>query len=228
MILIKHSKEHDINLFDEDELYDINIIGSMFKAWLRDLPDEIFPKETQDRITSVCTDSSEAPQMLKDELSMLPPWHYYLLFAITCHLSLLHAYVEKNKMSYNNLRICFAPALRINGDCFRWLVCDWRNCWQGCWTEKQALEEEYRVLDLLSQPASSPSGVDANDENRSLSSSGSGKVMQKPLPLALTHTSEESLPQIAGAGHHGRSASQLPELSLPKPISPLFPTHNTN
>ena len=41
MVVTNMIAEHDINLFDEPELYDINIIGSMFKAWLRELPDEI-------------------------------------------------------------------------------------------------------------------------------------------------------------------------------------------
>ncbi|KAI4210992.1 MAG: hypothetical protein LQ351_006219 [Letrouitia transgressa] len=41
--------ELDVNLFDDHELYDINIIGSLFKAWLRDLPTEILPKAVQEK-----------------------------------------------------------------------------------------------------------------------------------------------------------------------------------
>ena len=137
--------EHDINLVDEPELYDINTIGSMFKAWLRDLPDEIFPKTSQVKIAEQCMGASKAPQVLRDELSRLPPFNYYLLFAITCHLSLLHSFADKNKMNYGNLCICFQPSLRIDGFCFQFLVQDWKNCWQGCWTENEYLEEEYRV-----------------------------------------------------------------------------------
>ncbi|KAL1958294.1 hypothetical protein VTO42DRAFT_4611 [Malbranchea cinnamomea] len=134
--------ELDINLFDEPELYDINTIGSMFKAWLRELPDEIFPRETQAKIEEQCAGATTVPQMLKDELSKLPPFNYYLLFAITCHLSLLHSYVDKNKMDYRNLCICFQPCMKIDAFCFQFLVCDWKNCWQGCWTEKEYLEKE--------------------------------------------------------------------------------------
>ena len=210
-------------------MYDINIIGSMFKAWLRDLPDEILPKETQERIHAACPDQSDAPQMLKDELSMLPPWNYYLLFAITCHLSLLHAYVEKNKMSYNNLLICFAPALRIQGDCFRWLVCDWRNCWQGCWTEKDNLEEEYRILDRSDIPTSH-SGTTAFGEDRSISSAGSTSGVKGFTSIATKTSTEhlgDSLPNKNHTGAtHGRSASQLPELQLLQPISPIFASHS--
>lgn len=80
--------------------------------------------------------------LLRDELSKLPPYNYYLLFAITCHLNLLHSYVEQNKMDYRNLCICFQPCMKIDSFCFQFLVCDWKNCWQGCWTEKEWLEKE--------------------------------------------------------------------------------------
>ena len=137
--------ELDIDLFEQPDLYDINTVGSMFKAWLRELPDEIFPLETQKRIQEQCEGATKVPQMLKDELSKLPPFHYYLLFAITCHLSLLHSYVDKNKMDYRNLCICFQPCMKIDAFCFNFLVCHWRECWQGCWTEKEYLEIELEV-----------------------------------------------------------------------------------
>ena len=165
--------------------------------------------------------------MLKDELSMLPPWNYYLLFAITCHLSLLHAYVDKNKMTYNNLRICISPSLKLNGDCFRWLVCDWRNCWQGCWTEKEHLEAEYRILDDEAHEQMSGT-TNVATENRSISSADSNKGTSKPPPLTLTQASEENVNHTLGNGLHGRSASQLPELTLPPAISPFFATSNAN
>jgi hypothetical protein len=114
----------------------------MFKAWLRELPDEIFPKQTQAMIAENCAGATTAPQLLKDELSKLPPYNYYLLFAITCHLSLLHSYVDKNKMDYRNLCICFQPCMKIDAFCFQFLVCDWKNCWQGCWTERPYLAME--------------------------------------------------------------------------------------
>lgn len=162
IIAADYDLEYDINLFDEPELYDINTIGSMFKAWLRDLPDEIFPKATQARIAEKCLGATKTPQVLKDELSKLPPFNYYLLFAITCHLSLLHSFADKNKMDYRNLCICFQPCLRIEGFCFQFLVQDWKNCWQGCWTEKEYTEEEDRFeregdLAAMAEDGDSPS-----------------------------------------------------------------------
>ena len=203
----------------------------MFKAWCRDLPSEILPKDVQARVARHCAGSKEVPQMLKDELSSLPPWNYYLLFAITCHLSLLHAYVEKNKMNYNNLCICFQPCLKIDSFCFQFLVCDWRNCWQGCWTEKVALEEEYRVLDRLNSSGGESSGGSiAPTDERSLASSQSnmGRMpartqdRSKPPPLSLTKPSDEYLATpVAKDTGHSRNGSQLPELEPVMPLSPI-------
>ncbi|KAI1614484.1 RalA-binding protein 1 [Exophiala viscosa] len=169
--------EYDINLFDEPDLYDINTIGSMFKSWLRELPDEILPKSIQNKVATQCAGATSAPQLMKDELSRLPPFNYYLLFAITCHLSLLHSYADKNKMDYRNLCICFQPCLKIDAFCFQFLVMDWTNCWQGCWTEKEYLEEEYRYEREGSVNESEDLAVD----DRAISSSGSSQ-QQAPAP----------------------------------------------
>lgn len=201
--------EGDINLFDEPELYDINIVGSMFKAWLRDLPTEILPKDVQAQVALECAGARECPQLLKDQLSSLPPWNYYLLFAITCHLSLLIAYSDKNKMNFHNLCVCFQPALRIDNFCFQFLVQDWRNCWQGCWTEKEALDEEYRALDgrLLSS-GSGGSGEDSSPgsaavgEERSLASSSNHNAVAEERSLASS-----SSHQTTGDEHSVTSAS---------------------
>ena len=203
----------------------------MFKAWLRDLPTEILPKATQAKIARECAGAREVPQLLKDELSRLPPWNYYLLFAITCHLSLLHAYVDKNKMNYSNLCICFQPCLKIDAFCFQFLVCDWKKCWQGCWTEKEALEEEYKILDGI-QPRSSESsgGSIAVGEEPSPSSfqsgkegsAGRGQDRGRPPPISITAIDSATPPTPTQTPiHHLRSPSQLPELAPMAPLSPM-------
>lgn len=210
----------------------------MFKAWLRELPDEILPKTTQARIADQCMGATEVPQMLKDELSKLPPFNYYLLFAITCHLSLLHSYVDKNKMDYRNLCICFQPCLKIDGFCFQFLVCDWKHCWQGCWTEKEALLDEYRVLDGL--PPSSAGGsvemaADAVDDGAARSLSGSspalsdGRGSTEPIPdparsvKAGSHggASNGGASDGGSASHTEPKSQQLPPLTPMMPLSPL-------
>lgn len=203
----------------------------MFKAWLRDLPTEILPKVTQAKIAHECAGAKEVPKLLKDELSKLPPWNYYLLFAITCHLSLLHAYVDKNKMNYSNLCICFQPCLNIDAFCFQFLVCDWRNCWQGCWTEKEALQEEYSILDaMLSSSGDSSEMLASVAEEYSPSTSQSSRINTtgrtqdrgRPPPLSLTistdpFTTQHQRPQ----SEHIGSSSRLPKLAPVMPLSPI-------
>jgi RhoGAP domain len=145
--------EMDIDLLAEDELYDVNTISSMFKAWLRDLPDEVFPKSLQHKISATVGNLSEqqgAPQMLKDEISNLPPFNYYLLFAVTAHITMLLNASKENKMTFHNLCVCFMPALKMEMPCFTWLILDWKNCWQGCATERDFMEREYAFIEQRS------------------------------------------------------------------------------
>lgn len=152
--------ELDVDLLDEKELYDPNTISSLLKSWLREQPTELFPSHTQVSLGVELAKANPdynkvgqpAPQLLRDALSELPPHNYYLLFAITCHLSLLLGHTDKNKMDLHNLAVCIGPCLRMERWLFNYLVGDWRNCWQGCFTEKHFLAvekawEEGRDLD---------------------------------------------------------------------------------
>ena len=261
--LLLNFVEYDVNLFEEEDLYDVNTVGSLFKAWLRELPEEVFPLKLQEELSQKHGSQEKAPAELRDVLSELPPWNYYLLFAITCHLSLLNAYQDKNKMTFHNLYVCFAPALKMNNDCFRWLVADWRNCWKGCLTESEALEEEYRILDGISpqleeatpnyeveRPIQAKESTEAVLPRPPSSSGGTQESTtaprnrnwgaQEPKPIGITvgrSKDDSELPLsrephfTGGAGYgphtpsHNRSASQLPELSFPQPISPIFASH---
>lgn len=217
--------ELDINLLDEPELYDINIIGSMLKAWLRELPDELFPKSTQAMIARACVGAEDTPQMMKDELSKLPPFNYYILFAITCHISLLHMNSHKNKMNYQNLCICFQPCMKMDPFCFQFLVCDWKNCWQGCWTEREYLDEEYRILNLGNQPAGASKNqalTDARPPAVAVPRAG-GQVDNTPLVDSRSHSmTNELLPD--GTGQHLPSLQLASQASLPSTTHASFRT----
>jgi hypothetical protein len=210
--------EYDINLFDEPDLHDINTIGSMFKAWLRDLPDEILPKSVQNKVAQRCAGVTRTPQLLKDELSKLPPFNYYLLFAITCHLSLLTSFADKNKMDYRNLCICFQPCLKIDAFCFQFLVMDWKNCWQGCWTEKEFLEEEARYEREGSINESDEHTID----ERAVSSSGSSA--NHAQAQAVSHNQplhpREPMPQTYTSREQSRDHRQQEQQSAPPPRPP--------
>ena len=165
----------------------------MLKTWLRDLPDELLPKSVQNKISTQCQGAQETPQLMRDELSKLPPFNYYLLFAITCHISLLKSHSDKNKMNFHNLCICFQPSLKVDGFCFQFLVMDWRNCWQGCWTEKETLEEETRIAE--EQDRKYPPAQTVNGTNNSTKKTEVAQASENKAPAA------PSKAKSAGNGH---------------------------
>lgn len=158
----------------------------MLKTWLRDLPTDIVPQDLQHSLKeelekdnpSYNQAGQQTPQKLRDALSELPPFNYYLLFAVTCHLSLMLSHYDRNKMDLHNLSICIGPCLRMDRWLFNYLVADWRHCWQGCWTEKQYLEDEKLLEDPSYVPGSLSTAVSALDlradsqDERAVSSGG--------------------------------------------------------
>ncbi|KAH7034804.1 uncharacterized protein B0I36DRAFT_84323 [Microdochium trichocladiopsis] len=249
----RFDEEHDVDLFKQEDLYDINIIGSMLKAWLRELPDELFPKEAQERVSRQCEATEEVPQMLIDELSDLPPFNYYLLFAITCHLSLLLGHSDKNKMDFRNLCICFQPCMKIDAFCFRYLVCNWRQCWQGCKHEAKYIEEEYRLFeqpppvvtdgrsqtyltveDHSNDRDEASSAYASAYEERNISSSDSSKPgsangkLRKPQPSSTGQSNGSSSSAAANLSINSERSTRTKEeprggLRPLSPIKPLSP-----
>ena len=221
----------------------------MLKAWLRELPDELFPKKAQDKIAKEAGGFETVPQLLIDELSDLPPFNYYLLFAITCHLSLLLAHSDKNKMDFRNLCICFQPCMKIDAYCFKFLVCDWRDCWKGCKTESHYIDEEYKIFEAgekSDRPPNSAEGrsstaVESHDE-RNVSSSDSSKpssvsvdkdkwtqAQQGNLAGKAVEKGESRKLPLQTSGTVGTSLTVLREKTPPRrssdmrPLSPIKP-----
>ena len=165
--------ELDVDILKEDT-YDVNEIASMLKAWLRELPTEIFPAARQKELAAKLEQENPkyknvgepAPQLLRDALSELPPFNYYLLFAITCHLSLILGHKEQNRMDLNNLAVCVGPCLNLDRWLFNYLVGDWRNCWRGCSTEKAAQEVEKRIAQGNLNNGAPSTGSDRSEADR--------------------------------------------------------------
>lgn len=154
--------------------------------------------------------------MLIDELSNLSPFQYYLLFAITCHLSLLLAHSDKNKMDFRNLCICFQPCMKIDAFCFKFLVCDWRECWKGCMNEPAYIEQEYILLDQtpprgLAEASQEPPQSEPPQAERQL-----GPPQLGPPFSPASNRSESSGPSYHSAEDQPRESNKHSELSKPK------------
>lgn len=212
-----------MDLFEQDDLYDINIIGSMLKAWLRELPDELFPKEAQERIARECAGAEKVPDLLVEELSNLPPFNYYLLFAITCHLSLLLAHSDKNKMDFRNLCICFQPCMKIDAFCFKFLVCDWRDCWKGCKNEAKYIEEEYALFDqppprIASRDRSNGTASRAAEEDRREDQKQQQQQQSQQQQRNVSSSSESSNSKSSSQGQGSGQQPQQQQQQQQKPI----------
>lgn len=98
-------------------------------------------------------------------------------------------------MDLNNLSICIGPCLNLERWLFNYLVGDWRNCWQGCWTEKEQLDEEKRIDDPAYMPPPSSSG------GATIQSSSS-------RPLADTMSSLEIEERAVSSGNESGSSGR--------------------
>ncbi|KAI9663451.1 MAG: hypothetical protein M1831_002460 [Alyxoria varia] len=208
--------DFDVDLLDDNiELNDINVIGSLLKKWLREIPDELFPKSEQNRLAAEYKDAEEPPQAMCDALSNLPPYNYYVLFAITCHISLLHNHSDKNKMDFSNLCICLLPSIKIERWCFKFLVCDWCKCWQGCRTERDYWETEMAELKAAedAQMAADPNGVGSGSQtvvpsgNNSRSFVGSPGGPSEERSASVSGASTSRPPVVSNSPDAGRSTT---------------------
>ncbi|KAF2725416.1 Rho GTPase activation protein [Polychaeton citri CBS 116435] len=205
----------DINIFEASEEYIEHDIASMLKAWLRDLPTEIFPKQLQhelaaelERENPMFRDAPQVPSKVRECLSDLPPFNYYLLFAITCHLSLLLSNQQKNKMNLENLAICIGPGLNLERWLFNFLVGDWRHCWAGCAVEEEFLDAERAWANGEDVPSNSAGpGSDANSQAGSVhnesavsSDGASGKTEAFEDARATNEECDAETPKVSRRG----------------------------
>ncbi len=208
------SLEHDIDLFDIPDLHDVNVVATMLKRYLSNLPPVLSPTLQTDIInhcsaTDPTVPGATTPTYMKEVLSTLPPWNYYLLFAITGHISFLHNHREQNKMTYENLFRCFATrALQVEPYIFWWLVWDWRGCWAGCKGEDEYKVREYEILDREAREKEEAEfdALAEKDRERSASGKRSDKIDANGMARRQMR---------AKGGKH--SVSAISKQSVPRP-----------
>ena len=128
---------------------------------------------------------------------------------------------------------------------------DWRSCWTGCNTEKEALEDEYRLLsgdDHKSSYSSFASGegqVSAESLQKNQVKESNSLIQQqdvrrkenRPTHIDAGKSKDDTylMPSqdgrhgnSLGSPIHGRSKSHIPELNLPGKMSPLFAPDRTD
>jgi hypothetical protein len=90
---------------------DEHMIASIFKMFLRDMPEPVMPYSVFEATVEATTKSSreQINTALRDVLAQLPPENYRLLMIACCLLYKITLHVDKNLMKPTNLAIVFGP-----------------------------------------------------------------------------------------------------------------------
>lgn len=183
---------HNVDL-SVDHVPDINVITSVLKDYLRELPEPLFTKGLFDMLVdgfSVCLpdDPEGNAKLMFSILDCLPKVNRCTVVYLMDHLKLVTGHSDRNKMSSQSLAICFGPVvmchtetgapvaeLRKPIEVFKYLL--------EIWPTK-------RAVPAGSGSSSNSSGSNGVPEDRGVSGSGRGVppkksiawVGQRPLP----------------------------------------------
>ncbi|XP_039296189.1 rho GTPase-activating protein 100F isoform X2 [Nilaparvata lugens] len=105
-----------------DNVPDINVITGVLKDYLRELPEPLFTKCLYQMLVdalSVCLpdDPEGNAKLMFSILDCLPRINRATLIYLMDHLALVVTQSEQNKMSPQNLAVCFGPILTLQSEC---------------------------------------------------------------------------------------------------------------
>ncbi|XP_060709914.1 unconventional myosin-IXAa isoform X1 [Hemiscyllium ocellatum] len=109
---LKQGLDTDINSMNLDE-YNIHVIASVFKQWLRDLPNPLMTFELYDEVLRAMglPDKKEIIRGVYSIIDQLSRTHISTLERLIFHLVRIALQEETNRMSSNALAIVFAPCI---------------------------------------------------------------------------------------------------------------------
>ncbi|KAI4904764.1 hypothetical protein NFI96_015365 [Prochilodus magdalenae] len=109
---LKQALDTDVNSVNLDE-YNIHVIASVFKQWLRDLPNPLMTFELYEEFLRVMglPDKKEVIRGVYSVVDQLSRTHLYTLERLIFHLVRIALQEETNRMSANALAIVFAPCV---------------------------------------------------------------------------------------------------------------------
>ncbi|XP_051503721.1 unconventional myosin-IXAa [Myxocyprinus asiaticus] len=109
---LKQGLDTDINSMNLDD-YNINVIASVFKQWLRDLPNPLMTFELYEEFLRAMglQDKKEVIRGVYSVIDQLSRTHLNTLERLIFHLVRIALQEETNRMSANALAIVFAPCI---------------------------------------------------------------------------------------------------------------------
>ncbi|KAJ3175675.1 hypothetical protein HDU87_005816 [Geranomyces variabilis] len=126
---------------------DCNAIASMFKAWLRELPESILTESVASQLSRLYQTSANDSVDPTTDTKLLAETHAIfaaaslpfitrcILYVLFGHLSLVASKESVNKMSVGNLQVIFCPTLGIGSQLFKVLVAEYEPLFGGVRTE---------------------------------------------------------------------------------------------
>ncbi|KAI8593534.1 hypothetical protein BDZ88DRAFT_503842 [Geranomyces variabilis] len=126
---------------------DCNAIASLFKAWLRELPESILTESVASQLSRLyqasandSIDPTTDTKLLAETHAIfaaasLPFINRCILYVLFGHLSLVASKESVNKMSVGNLQVIFCPTLGIGSHLFKVLVAEYEPLFGGVQSE---------------------------------------------------------------------------------------------
>lgn len=103
-----------VDFRNPDSFYhDVNSVAGLLKQFFRDLPDPLLTSEHYTEFIDAARidDDTVRRDSMHAIINALPDPNYATLRALVLHLNRVQAHSQANRMSTNNLGICFAPTV---------------------------------------------------------------------------------------------------------------------
>lgn len=138
----RFNSEGDVDLLADDEYYDVHAVASLFKTYLRELPNPILTRELHIEFLNVLNleDHAQKVATYNSLVQRLPTVNYNLLKTLTEYLLHVVNNADKNKMTIRNVGIVFSPTLNIPAP----VLTVFLTTFEGVF-DKQAVQQSHHV-----------------------------------------------------------------------------------
>ena len=138
----RFNTEGDVDLLADEEYYDVHAVASLFKTYLRELPNPILTRELHIEFLKVLDleDHAEKVATYNSLVHRLPQVNFNLLKTLADYLLHVVNNADKNKMSIRNVGIVFSPTLNIPAPVFAIFLTDFAAVF-----EKQAPQQSHHL-----------------------------------------------------------------------------------
>ncbi|KAG0234853.1 hypothetical protein BGW42_006130 [Actinomortierella wolfii] len=142
--------ERQVDLTDPSAAEEVHAIAAILKAYLREMPEPLFPFPLNERVAySSLTGGQARMQELKGRLKRLDDCHLDTLQILIQHLRRVYENVEDNKMNLDNISLIFTPAI----------FHDFNSAGSGPQAASQAAQQQYQQQQQQQQQLQPPHNV---------------------------------------------------------------------